>query len=131
MNPVVHFEIPVKDAKRAQDFYANSFGWTFSNYPLPDGKNYISAMTCEYDEKTHMPLKPGQISGGFTENDPAGMPVLVLSVENVEAALKKAEDNGAEVVMPVTKIGDFGLYGRVKDTEGNIIGLWQDVKKPE
>ena len=27
MDKVIHFEIPVDDAKRAQDFYKNIFGW--------------------------------------------------------------------------------------------------------
>jgi len=31
--------------------------------------------------------------------------------------------------MPRMEIGDFGLYARVADTEGNIIGIWQLLKK--
>ncbi len=29
------------------------------------------------------------------------------------------------------KVGDMGLYARVTDTEGNLIGVWQDIKTPE
>jgi len=25
------------------------------------------------------------------------------------------------------KIGEFGLYARVSDTEGNVIGIWQTL----
>lgn len=31
--------------------------------------------------------------------------------------------------MPAMKVGDFGLYARVAGTEGNVIGLWQTLKK--
>jgi len=31
--------------------------------------------------------------------------------------------------MPTVPVGDFGLYARVADTEGNIIGVWQLLKK--
>jgi len=26
------------------------------------------------------------------------------------------------------KIGEFGLYARVSDTEGNVIGIWQTLE---
>jgi len=25
------------------------------------------------------------------------------------------------------KIGEFGLYARVSDTEGNVVGIWQTL----
>jgi len=31
--------------------------------------------------------------------------------------------------MPTVKVGDFGLYCRMSDTEGNVFGLWQLLKE--
>ena len=31
--------------------------------------------------------------------------------------------------MPKMSIGTFGFYARAKDTEGNVIGIWQTLKK--
>ena len=37
-NPVVHFEIQTKDAKRTQEFFANLFGWHVdTNKPMDYG----------------------------------------------------------------------------------------------
>jgi hypothetical protein len=33
--------------------------------------------------------------------------------------------------MEPTKVGEMGVYAYVKDTEGNTIGVWQSIKKPE
>lgn len=34
-----------------------------------------------------------------------------------------------KIAMDIVPVGDFGLYARFEDTEGNIMGIWQDVKK--
>ena len=31
--------------------------------------------------------------------------------------------------MPKQQVGDMGLYARVSDPEGNIIGIWENLKK--
>ena len=61
-------------------------------------------------------------------DDTARFPILVIRVDDAEACLKKVEDAGGKTVVPVSKVGDFGLYARFKDTEGNVMGIWQDVK---
>ena len=33
--------------------------------------------------------------------------------------------------MPKVMVGNFGLYARVSDTEGNVIGLWEKIKQPQ
>ena len=36
---------------------------------------------------------------------------------------------GGSVVVPPNKVGDMGIYAQVKDTEGNIIGLWESLHR--
>lgn len=36
-----------------------------------------------------------------------------------------------KVVTPKMKVGDMVLFAYVADTEGNVIGLWQDLKKTQ
>lgn len=33
--------------------------------------------------------------------------------------------------MEPAKVGEMGLYAYIKDTEGNTIGVWQSLKKPD
>ena len=127
MNKVVHFEIPYENQERAQKFYQNVFDWQINKFADMD---YYIATTCKTDQNTMMPTEPGAINGGLLKRDPTGEhPVIVIDVPNIEEHLKKIEDAGGKVVMPTMKVGDFGLYARVSDTEGNVIGIWQLLKK--
>jgi predicted enzyme related to lactoylglutathione lyase len=122
MNKVVHFEIPYDDQSRAQKFYQDVFGWNISKFPDMD---YHMATTTPSDEKMR-PKEPGAINGGLLPKDPTGAhPVIVIGVPSIDEHIKKVESAGGKTVMPKMQIGDFGLYARVADTEGNVIGIWQ------
>ena len=125
MNKVVHFEIPFDDQARAQKFYSEVFGWNITKFPEMD---YYLATTTPSDENMK-PKEPGAINGGFLKKDPTGPhPVLVIDVESVDDHIAKIEAAGGKTVMPKMQIGEFGLYARVSDTEGNVIGIWQTLK---
>ena len=47
------------------------------------------------------------------------------NVPSVDDAIKKVKAAGGKVVTPTTPIPGMGAYGRVADTEGNVIGLFQ------
>ncbi len=128
MDSVVHFEIPADDTARAQKFYSDVFGWNIVKAPMP-GMEYFMVYTTPTDDK-QTPAKPGAINGGMQKRmAPGESPVLVVSVANLDEALAKATASGAVVVMPKMQVADMGLYARITDTEGNTIGLWQDLKK--
>jgi len=122
MNKVVHFEIPFDEAERAQKFYQDVFEWEINKFPDMD---YYIATTGPSDEKGHQ-KEPGAINGGLLKKDPTGNhPIIVIDVPNIEEHIKKVESAGGKSVMPPMNIGEFGMYARVADTEGNVIGLWQ------
>jgi len=124
MNKVSHFEIPYDDQERAKKFYQDVFGWQINKFPDMD---YHLATTTPSDEKMH-PKEPGAINGGLLPKDPTGPhPMIVIDVPSLEEHIKKVESSGGKTVMPMMKIGEFGLYARVSDTEGNIIGIWQTL----
>ncbi len=127
MDKVVHFEIPVNDTERAQKFYKSIFGWEINKMPTP-GMEYYLINTVATDEKG-MPKEPGAINGGMQKRiAPNESLVLVINVSSLDEYLKKVEKAGGKIIMAKQQVGDMGLYARVTDTEGNIIGLWQDLK---
>jgi len=77
-------------------------------------------------------MKPkdlGAINGGLLKKDPTGEhPIIVIEVPSVNEHVKKVESAGGKQVMPPMKVGEFGIYARVADTEGNVIGIWQTLK---
>ncbi len=126
MDKVVHFEIPADDVRRANKFYTSVFGWKISKAPVD--MEYYMVHTVETNKKG-MPQEPGAINGGLMKRMAGEQPVIVINVKSLKDALKKIKDAGGNIVMKEQKVGDFGLYARVTDTEGNIIGVWQDLKK--
>ncbi len=122
MDKVVHFEIPYDDAERARKFYSHVFGWKINHVPE---MNYDIVHTVEVDEK-QMPKESGAINGGMYKKDEksAQYPVIVIGVKNVDEAVKKAEKAGGKIFKNKIAIGKMGFYAQVRDTEGNIIGVF-------
>jgi predicted enzyme related to lactoylglutathione lyase len=122
MDKVVHFEIPFDDKQRAMKFYSQSFGWQLQD--MPEMK-YVTATTVPVDEK-HMPKEPGAINGGLFERPSnAPNPTFYVDVSSIDATVKKVESAGGQVVTPKTPIPGMGYFARIKDTEGNIIGVFE------
>jgi predicted enzyme related to lactoylglutathione lyase len=109
-NPVVHFEVLGRDARKLQDFYTKLFDWKFSgsgdaNY------NLVEAV-------------PNGIGGGVGSGDAPSVTVYV-EVPDPSATLKQVEEMGGQTVMPPTDLpGDHvHTIAQFKDPEGNLIGL--------
>lgn len=125
MNKVVHFEIPVEDTSRAEKFYNSIFGWKIQNIPEMD---YTLVFTAKTNDKG-MNTEVGAINGGMMKRkDPIKNPVITISVSNIDDSLKKIEKLNGKVVMKKIKVGDMGYAAYFKDSEGNILGLWQNIK---
>ncbi len=120
---VVHFEIPFEDQERASAFYSEVFGWQLM--ALPE-MGYVLATTGPSDQGP--PSEPGFINGGMLERgQPVGGPVIVIDVEDIEAALGSVEGLGGTTVSTKQAVGDMGFSAYFKDSEGNLLGLWQNA----
>lgn len=124
MDSVIHFEIPADNVKRAEEFYTKAFGWTMRH--MPDFE-YTMVSTTPSDEMG-MPRQPGSINGGMPKR---GMgvdhTVVTIRVDSIESSLQKIENLGGKTVVPKMPVGDMGFTAYFKDTEGNVVGLWQDA----
>jgi uncharacterized protein len=121
---VVHFEIPADNPERARKFYTATFGWKMQ--PMPE-LNYTMVSTGPTDAEG-TPQAPGVINGGMAKRGgPVVQPVLTIMVDEITATEKIIEKNGGKVIQKKQPIGDgtMGFTGYFKDSEGNIIGLFQ------
>lgn len=128
MNPVVHFEMAVKDRKRASEFYTDTFGWKMKQYGEDMG-NYIVAITTETDDNG-MIQKPGAINGGFymgAPEMPDTNPSVVIAVDDIRESMKKVQAAGGKVLGEPVDIPGVGAYVSIYDTEGNRVGMLQPV----
>lgn len=123
MDPVVHFEIPFDDKARATKFYADTFGWKLADMPQ---MSYVMAQTAPSGDN-QMPKEPGAINGGlFARPKDAPHPVVYLAVSSIDDSLKKVTSAGGKVVTPKTPIPGMGAFARIADTEGNVVGLFEN-----
>ncbi len=111
-NPVVHFEICVKDMDAGIDFYRNLFGWEITK---DQNMTYAMIRTGEDPEGGIFPA----------EGDMKPFVTVYAKVEDIDAVLDKAERMGAFIIQRKKLITEqYGYYGMFADPDGNVIGLW-------
>ena len=111
-SPLIHFEVAGKDAAKLQSFYSDAFGWKINadnpmNYGMVD-------------------VGSGDVAGGVGPA-PEGQPghaMFYVGVDDVEAALQKAESLGGSRVFGPMDVPEGPTIGHFADPEGNVVGLF-------
>jgi len=122
LDKVEHFEIPADDFSRATNFYTKVFGWELN--PVP-GVEYTRLLTIRVDEKIK-PHRPFEVNGAIIKRTKQiATPVVTITVNNMDDALKRIEKEGGVIIIGKKEFGNRGYTAYFKDTEGNVMGLWQ------
>jgi predicted enzyme related to lactoylglutathione lyase len=111
----VHFELPVEDQARAAAFYEKVFDWDIQQW---EGAPYWLATTGP-DSEAGINGALGQKSEDFA------VPVFVIEVPDIEAAIVTVQEAGATITHPKNPIPGVGYAAYFDDTEGNRIGLFE------
>lgn len=115
----VWFEYVSQDAKKAQGFFGELFGWTTKAVPMPDG------------EYTMIAAPDGRTIGGYfaapdAKTPPGWLPYLqVQSAADIAAKVKKL---GGSVMKEPFKVADIATMAVVADPHGAGFALWQPSK---
>jgi predicted enzyme related to lactoylglutathione lyase len=121
----VHFEIPYDDGERARVFYNEVFGWEMTELP-----EMSYTLVTSGPSGAEGPDEPGFINGGMMpRREPFTSPNLVLDVESIEVALQAVNDAGGTIVSEREQVGEMGFAAYFKDTEGNLVGLWESASQ--
>lgn len=108
--------------KRAQKFYADVFGWQINEMPQ---MNYTMVGTTPSDQNG-MPKELGAINGGMGKKaGPLQNPVITIQVDSIDEALKTVQSHGGKIEQKKMPVGNMGWTAYFKDTEGNVMGLFQ------
>jgi uncharacterized protein len=115
--PVVHFEVMGNDGPALQSFYSDLFGWKI------DADNPMSYGIVQREGNTS-PEGIG-IGGGIGQAPEgySGHVTFYIGVDDVEAALAKAEGLGATRMMGPDKVMDTIEIGLFSDPEGHVVGV--------
>lgn len=114
------FEIPVIDLGRAQKFYEDVMGITFTKMDLPQLKMRI------FPIEDRMGIGGSLCdSGGFHKPSATEGPLIYLNGNpDVQLILNKVEKAGGKILVPKTQISpEFGYMAVILDTEGNRIAF--------
>jgi predicted enzyme related to lactoylglutathione lyase len=115
-HPVIHFEIAAKDSNKLADFYRQMFDW-----PIEAGPgNPAYALIGSAGE--------GGIGGGILQRagDMPDYVAFYVAVDDLEAALAKAEQLGGTRLVPPTPIPGVGAFAMFQDPEGHTVGLMKE-----
>ena len=117
-----YFEIHADDCKRAQRFYGEVFGWSFTYYEAADIEYYRIATN-----------EPNAMAGGLLKRPSMVQPmqapnafVVTLLVPSLDAYIEKAVAAGAIVALPKFAVKEIGWTAYLVDTEKNVFGLFQE-----
>ncbi|MGH1519302.1 VOC family protein [Chryseobacterium sp. JK1] len=121
-NPVVYFEIPVNDLKRAEKFYSAVFNFTFEKEIIDQ---YEMAMF-PFEEK-----KSG-ITGALAKGDvykPSKYGIIIyFKTKNIDETLDTVLLNGGKILYPKKIDEKYGFaVAEFEDSEGNRIALHETV----
>ncbi|MEW6722046.1 MAG: VOC family protein [Candidatus Micrarchaeota archaeon] len=127
MANLAYFEVPVEDLERAKKFYQEVLGWKIEKSKMPESPpDYCDISTGKSKKNT---LNSGGMYKRTKEMPPNLMIVSYAQVDSIDKALAAAQKLGGTITMPKMAIKQVGFVAQVKDTEGNVIGIWEMEKK--
>jgi len=124
--------IPIDGASDAIEVYKRAFGAEeISRMPAPDGERIMHAMLRIGESMLMLNDDFPEMCGGKPRSPRAlgGSPVkLTMYVADAKAAMKRAEDAGATIVMPAEEQFWGDVYGLIEDPFGHSWALVTHVK---
>lgn len=115
--PVVHFEVLGRDARKLHTFYRELFGWQIdADNPMDYG-----IVAREGNSRAD-----GTGIGGGVGAGPEGYPghvTFYVEVPDVEAALAQAVSLGGTRLMGPDQVMEGVVIGQFQDPEGHLIGV--------
>jgi predicted enzyme related to lactoylglutathione lyase len=109
-------ELLTSDPGRSQEFYGRLFGWT------------VEDPGADYGGYKNFQLKGERVAGCMRNDGEAGIPDLwsvYLAVDDAEAAVARAAENGGQAMVPAMDVMTLGRMAVVVDPGGAVIGMWQ------
>ena len=106
---IVHVEVTGKDGAALQEFYGSVFGWELdTNNPGGYGM-----------------LRQGELSGGIgaSQDGGTGLVTFYVSTDDPAETLRRVEQRGGRVLMPLTEVAPETTIALFSDPEGHVVGL--------
>jgi predicted enzyme related to lactoylglutathione lyase len=106
---IIHVEVVGKDGAALQRFYSDILGWELdTNNPGGYGM-----------------YRQGELTAGIgpTQDGGPGHVTFYLHADDPSATLRRVEELGGRVIMPLTEVAPETTVALFADPEGHIVGL--------
>lgn len=113
-------DVTLTDPEAGREFYTALFGWESTDQHDEDGTYVYTLFT--KDGKRAAGLGPAPQGAG------SGMPpawMSYINVDDIDAVLSDAEDNGATVILGPMDVMTSGRMAVIADPEGAVVAFWQ------
>ncbi len=106
---IIHVEVAGKDGPALQRFYSDVFGWEL-NTDNPGGYGLV---------------RQGDMTGGIgpAQDGGAGHVTFYVHADDPAGTLKRVEELGGRVIMPLTEVAPETTIALFTDPEGHVVGL--------
>ena len=110
-NCLDYIEFAVADINRSKAFYAQAFGWTYTDF---------SESYCEFSD--------GRMKGGFHTHEPvkAGGPLIVIYHSDLEEAQRRVMGAGGTITKETFPFPG-GERFQFKDLDGYELAVWRET----
>jgi predicted enzyme related to lactoylglutathione lyase len=109
-HPVIHAEIRSADPDATRTFFAELFGWTYSEGAFP-GYTFVDTGV-----EGAIPTAIGPLQGGTDSV------LFFVGVRDVEATLARAEELGGQTIQPAQQVPGV-TFGVFADAQGHRVGV--------
>ena len=109
-HPVIHAEIRSADPDATRAFFAELFGWTYSDGAYP-GYTFVDT-----GAEAALPTAISPLQGGSDDV------LFFVSVDDVDAALERAQALGGSIVQPRQQVPGVS-FGVLADAQGHRVGV--------
>ncbi|NLT35424.1 MAG: VOC family protein [Gaiellales bacterium] len=118
VNPIVHWDLIVSDAKKAKAFYGALFDWRFDESTFP---GYTVIDVGEEGRGGGMMQRPADAPGCSLNT--------YFGVDDIDGTLAKAVERGATVLVAKTEITGIGYWAMFLDPDGIPMSLFEPVSQ--
>ncbi|MHA1324967.1 MAG: VOC family protein [Candidatus Helarchaeota archaeon] len=116
---ITHIHIPVEDMERARRFYREVFEWEVED--TGSAFQILKWIETESSKKS--------IYGALYKHQRSqDTPSIVIDVPSIDIYVKKVQKAGGKLVTSKNQISLFGYLAEVTDSEGNLIGFYEEKK---
>jgi len=117
VNPVNWFMIPVKDLEKAKKFYEAIIDDELSRSEMGQMKMAWFPMT------KGAPGAAGALVKGEGYMPSHAGTLVYLHVKDIDETMARIRTHGGRVLLPKSRMGEYGFVAHFEDTEGNRVAL--------